>query len=151
MAQMRSPPRKSLSFILPFTSKMTIKSRTWVRQLNKTIFKSSRRMLKLRIDRSIICIASVNGSVVQSEAYSVSSDIHHFVEPISPQWPAREPLCQRHGWRAKLSVSSSTVSRVFTNWPSKIDSKRTFWVLALCQRESDARQFTLSIATLDRR
>ena len=38
-----------------------------------------RCMLKLRIDRSIICIASVNGSVVQSEAYSVSFDIHHFV------------------------------------------------------------------------
>ena len=118
----------------------------WTKQSSKFKCLESclRRMLKLRIDRSIICIASVNGSVVQSEAYSVSFDIHHFVEPISPQWLAREPLCQRPGWRAKLSVSSSTVSRVFTNWPSKIDSKRTFWVLALCQRESDARQFTLS-------
>ena len=54
-----------------------------------------------------------------------------FLKPMSPQWPASELLCKRLGWRAKLYVSSSTVSHVFTNWPSKRDSKVTFWVLAL--------------------
>ena len=98
MAQKKRSPRKSPSLILPFTKKLAIELNN--HQKLKCPGSCPRGMFKLRVDRRVICIASG-----ESKCRSIES-----------------LFCRV----SELSVPSSTVSRSFTNWPSKRDSKVAF-------------------------
>ena len=98
MAQKKRSPRKSPSLILPFTKKIG----NLTKQSSKVEMSGElpKGMFKLRVDRPVICIASG-----ESKCRSIES-----------------LFCRV----SELSVPSSTVSRSFTNWPSKRDSKVAF-------------------------